>query len=91
MVESQYEFEDTIQAVHATMRAVKSRLKCTAVLRNLTDLVPVLDKEIPWSSEVGLSKRFTPIRKQLIQQVNMRMLISSSIVLRHFQGKHSIL
>ncbi len=67
IVQSHAELKNTIQAVHNTMKAVKTRLKSTAVLRNLTELVYVLDNDTMWSSKVGLLKRFTEIREQLIQ------------------------
>ena len=66
MIDSHYDLKTTIAAVHDTKKDVKGKLKSVAVLRNLTELNPILDNETRWSGKMNLLKRFNEVRAELI-------------------------
>ena len=55
-----------IETVHKSMSAAKA-LKHSAMLRNLTDLSPVLPNATMWSGKSEMLTRFVPIRDELVQ------------------------
>ena len=67
MINRHIELKNVIESVHRTMKEVKSKSKSAAVLRNLTELHPVLDNETRWSGKVLMLKRFIEIRSEIIE------------------------
>eukprot|EP00171_Calliarthron_tuberculosum_P022474 IDg22474t1 len=60
----------TIDHVHDTMKSVKTRLKNSAVLRNLTDLRPVMHNQTRWSGKISMLKRYGEIHEELVEASN---------------------
>ena len=60
----------TLDTVHDTMFAAKSKLRNSALLRNITDLVPVLYNKTRWSGKYSTLSRFLSIREKLIEVDN---------------------
>ena len=55
----------TIDKIHKIMRFVKSRLRSSASLRNLTDLRPILPYSIRWSGKYNMLARYAEIKEDL--------------------------
>ena len=66
MIEHHVELSKTIETVHQTMRAARTRLRNAAVLKNLTDLRPVMHNDTRWRGKRFMSVRFNQIRTELI-------------------------
>eukprot|EP00171_Calliarthron_tuberculosum_P023317 IDg23317t1 len=66
MIRHHADLSRTIDAVHDTMKAAKSKLKNAAVLRNLTDLRPIMNNVTRWSSTFEMLRRFGRIHDELI-------------------------
>ena len=49
------------------MKEVKTKSKSAAILRNLTELLPVLDNTTRWSGKVTMLKRFLDVREEIIE------------------------
>jgi len=67
MVQNDTSLRNTINSVHCTMKAAKTKLKSAAILRNLTKLRPILHNKTRWSSKYDMIARFTRIRNKLIE------------------------
>jgi hypothetical protein len=67
MVEKHSDLTNVIANTHETMRAAKQKLKNTALLRNMTDLKPVMHNKTRWSGKYSMLKRFSQIRQELIE------------------------
>lgn len=67
MLESHSDLRHTIVSVHDTMKAVKTKMKSAYVLRNLTELRPVLHNDTRWSGKVALLRCFSKIRDKLVE------------------------
>ena len=61
MIENHGDLSNAITSERVTMHEVKSKLKFSAVLRNLTDLSPVIDNETRWSAKFKVLRRFQEI------------------------------
>ena len=70
MMNRHADLKSTISCIHDLMRAAKSGLKNAALLRNLTELRPVLNNETRWSGKFLMLQRFTKIRNELIDVSN---------------------
>jgi len=66
MVENSQAINSVLQSLHATMVSCKGSIKSRALLRNLTDLSPVLMNLTRWSSAYNVLSRFNRIRTQII-------------------------
>eukprot|EP00171_Calliarthron_tuberculosum_P002072 IDg2072t1 len=67
MVRSSRDLSATIERVHSIMKHVKSSLRNSAMLRNLTDLRPVIHNETRWSGKHSMLKRFQEIQDDLVR------------------------
>ena len=56
MIEQHSELRNVIESIHRSMKEVKTKSKSAAILRNLTELRPVLDKATRWSGKVTTLK-----------------------------------
>jgi len=65
MVRKNKDMSGVIDSVHEIMKMAK-RLKNQAILRNLTDLKPMLHNKTRWSSKCEMLHRFLEIRPQII-------------------------
>ncbi|KAI0560856.1 Ribonuclease H-like protein [Gracilaria domingensis] len=63
------QLEQTIDSVHGTMKDAK-KLRNAALLRNLTDLSPIMHNAIRWSGKLHMLKRFIRIREDLLDVHN---------------------
>ena len=70
MMKNHFDLTRVIDAVHETMRTAKIKLRNAALLRNLTDLRPIMNNETRWSGKVLMLKRFLRIREELIEASN---------------------
>lgn len=84
MVRNSRDLSATIDNVHNIMKHVKSRLKNSAKLRNLTNLRPVIHNETRWSGKHAMLKRFCEIKEELVQvcdedNVNLPDILEGSL------------
>jgi DNA-binding transcriptional MerR regulator len=70
MVETHNDLNTVIECTHETMRAAKQKLKNAALLRNITDLKPVMHNKTWWSGKYLMLKRLGQIRSELIDVSN---------------------
>ena len=70
MVNCHADLRTTLSTMHDTMREVKSKLKSAAVLRNLTELHPVLDNATRSSGKVAMLCRYTKIHDEILEASN---------------------
>lgn len=56
-----------IDSVHETMKSAKSKLKNAAVLRNITDLRPIINNATRWSGKSDMLERYLRLRDDLIE------------------------
>lgn len=66
MINSTSDLDETLESIHDTMSAAKSRLKNKTMLRNLVARAPVLPNETRWSGKCDMVTRFVEIRPELI-------------------------
>lgn len=66
MVDCHTKLKRTIESVHVTMKAAR-KLQNTALLRNLTDLSPIMHNVTHWPGKVHMLPRFTFIREELFK------------------------
>ncbi len=66
MVERHADLSKTIEMVHETMKATRTKLRNSAVLRNLTDIRPVMHNDTKWCGKKVMLDRFNQIRTELI-------------------------
>ena len=66
MIDDDDELSCTIHSVQKAMRDSRM-LKNAAILRNITDLKPVLPNETRWSGKFEMLKRFHRIRNDLLE------------------------
>ena len=52
------------------MREIKGRLKNTAILGDLSQLVPIMDNVMRWSSKLPMDKRFYATHDELIDALD---------------------
>lgn len=67
MIDANSRIQGTIESIHKTMKSCKSGLKNRALLRNITDLCPVLNNQTRWSSIYQMLTRYNRIRDALIR------------------------
>ena len=70
MLEHHLELKETTLSVQNTMREVNSKRKSAAVLRNFTDLHPILDNATRWSRKVKLLRKFTEVHGELVEAIS---------------------
>lgn len=70
MFENDAELKRITESFSETMTTAKAKLKNVTMLRNLTDLVPLLQCKTRWSGTCRLMKRFTLIRDELMEVSN---------------------
>eukprot|EP00171_Calliarthron_tuberculosum_P012024 IDg12024t1 len=66
MVKDMHDLANTIDKVHETMMNCKRRMTNRAMLRNLTQLAPIIHNETRWSGKYHMLRRFATIREQLL-------------------------
>ncbi len=66
MCDRNQDLGNTISSVHDNMRSAKT-LKNVAVLRNLTDLNPMMHNRTRWSGKLYMLRRFLNIREELLE------------------------
>eukprot|EP00171_Calliarthron_tuberculosum_P005814 IDg5814t1 len=57
---------NTVNSIQKTMTSCKNGLKNSALLRNISDLAPVLNNETRWTSTHNMLQRFNRIRESLL-------------------------
>jgi len=67
MVENDKSLSNSISSIATTMKNCKTRIKCRAMLRNLTHLSPLLYNKTRWSGKYAILVRFLEIREELIK------------------------
>jgi hypothetical protein len=67
MVANTIQLKNVIENVHAVMLSAKRKLKNAALLRNLTNLKPVIHNKTRWSGKHFMLTRFLRIRDELIE------------------------
>ncbi len=67
MVSSHLDLKRTIDCVRDTMKSAKVKLKNAAILRNITELVPITDKDTRWSGMYRVLSRFDRLRDYLLE------------------------
>ncbi len=72
-----------INEIHNVMKSCKTKLRNRAVLRNVSDLNPVLNNETRWSSTRNMILRYNRIRSELVQvslsdESNLEMNVSTT-------------
>jgi hypothetical protein len=67
MVRGNFELQKTISNIHDVMACAKQKLRNAAVLRNITDLRPILENKTHWSGKVAMIARFIRIRDDLMK------------------------
>lgn len=60
----------TLESVHETMHACKTKLVNRAVLRKVTNLAPKLNNKTRWSSKREMLERFCQIHVEIVQASN---------------------
>ncbi len=68
MIERHYELRNVIESIHRTMKEVKTKSKSAAILRNLTELRPILDNATQWCGKVTMLKRFLDVREEIFEE-----------------------
>lgn len=66
MIDRHAYLRETVNSVHQTMKDIKFKSKSAAVLRNLTELRPIMDNATMWSGKVAMLARFNEIRNEII-------------------------
>lgn len=66
MISSAPDLTRVVQKVHRTIKAAKSRLRNSSMLRNMTHLRPLLPNATRWSGKCAMVNRFVRIRTELI-------------------------
>ncbi len=66
MITESPSLQSTIDSVHLTMKSCTTGLRNRALLRNITDLSPVLNNQARWSSVHFMLKRYMRIRDALL-------------------------
>lgn len=67
MINGNTALKDTIDKIHNTMQLANSKLKNATLLRNITDLRPILNNPTRWSDKYEMLGRFINIRDDLIK------------------------
>jgi hypothetical protein len=67
MVSGNSQMKETISTIHDVMACAKQKLRNAAVLRNITDLRPVLENKTRWSGKVAMLARFVRLRDDLVK------------------------
>lgn len=67
MISNMTQLSSTIETVHKLMKTARTRLKCAATLRNLTELRQVIQNETRRSGKHQTLKRFCEIREKLAE------------------------
>lgn len=70
MIERDRTVEKAIDSILGTMKDCKVKLKNRALLRNLSDLNPVLNNKTRWSSTYHMISRFNKLRDALINMTD---------------------
>ena len=65
MIENTADLVTTLDKVHTTMRACKTKYKIGAYLINITDLRPITMNKTRWSGKIIMLKRFIKIHSEL--------------------------
>ncbi len=86
MCDGNQDLGNTISSVHDTMRSAKT-LKNTAVLRNITDLKPIMHNRTRWSGKLYMLRRFLNIREELLEIHDSRDVDIEIDDTTRFQGK----
>ena len=71
MVDHHQDMHNVIATTHETMKAVTQSLKNSALLRNASDLKPIMHNKMQWSGKYNMLKHFDDIRDELIEVSNM--------------------
>jgi hypothetical protein len=67
MVKASDDMKNTIAKVHDVMACAKQKLRNAALLRNITDLRPILENKTWWSGKAAMLVRFIRLRDKLIE------------------------
>ncbi len=67
MVANSDDLKNCVSSVHNTMASAKMKLKNAALLRNLTELKPVLENKTRWSGKFLMFERFIKLRDCLVE------------------------
>ena len=81
MIRNMPELKKQIDSVHNTMAAARNGLKNAAVLRNLTELHPIVPNDTRWSGKSLMLSRYVTIRDDLLtasRNKNASLQIDSS-------------
>jgi len=70
MTRLNHQLKTALNSVHETMLSCKQKLKNSALLRNLTDLKPIIHNQTRWSGKFYMMQRFLRIRTELIEISN---------------------
>ncbi len=57
----------TIEYVHATMKGARKKIKNAPIIRNLTELRPVMNCPTPWTGKFDMLSKFETLRSDLIE------------------------
>jgi len=79
MVEENVSLKTTIDEVHQTMLDCRQKLKTRAMLRNITDLSPIIHNATRWSGKYLMFRRYDRIREK-INHIATREKATLSIV-----------
>ena len=67
MTKTNMALHEVLNSVHGTMLSCKQKLRNGALLRNLTDLKPIIHNQTRWSGKYYMMERFLRIRDELLE------------------------